>query len=90
MKKEICANVCGCKLVSGVKCPRDYPKFNFLPNSDEPDRVEYCRFGCRSSVCDNISRGYGGKQMKIGMESCEEACDNFCNGDVSMASNAAE
>ncbi|KAF8772391.1 hypothetical protein HU200_005794 [Digitaria exilis] len=53
-----CATLCGCKIIKGNTCPRDFPKLNLLPNSgDEPDAVQYCNLGCTSSVCDNLNNG---------------------------------
>jgi hypothetical protein len=31
--RPVCARVCGCKIISGTRCPRDYPKLDLLPNS---------------------------------------------------------
>ncbi|XP_062202326.1 purothionin A-1-like [Phragmites australis] len=85
----LCAKVCGCKIIRGNKCPPDYPKLNLLPDSGEPDTIEYCNLGCRSSVCDNMNNGHGGEEMKIDVERCGDACDSFCNGDAGIASVAA-
>ncbi|XP_039775509.1 thionin BTH7-like [Panicum virgatum] len=85
----ICAITCDCIIIKGKICPRGYPKLNLLPNSSEPNATEYCNLGCVSSVCDTMNNDFPGKEMKIDMESCSDACDRFCNGDSRIASVAA-
>ncbi|CAN6173898.1 unnamed protein product [Urochloa humidicola] len=77
-----CATLCGCKHISGNKCPPGYPKLNFLPRFEGSDRVEYCSIGCRSLMCDSMDNVDGAEDVKINAEHCGYACDRFCNGDV--------
>ncbi|KAI4964415.1 hypothetical protein ZWY2020_005838 [Hordeum vulgare] len=77
--RPVCATACGCKIISGPTCPRDYPKLNLLPESGEPNATEYCTIGCRTSVCDNMDNVSGGQEMKFDMGLCSNACARFCN-----------
>ncbi|KAG2566370.1 thionin BTH7-like [Panicum virgatum] len=87
----ICAITCDCIIIKHHKCPRAYPYLNLLPNSSAPNATEYCKLGCVSSVCDTMNNApdVAGKETKINMESCRDACDRFCNGDARFASVAA-
>ncbi|XP_044955116.1 leaf-specific thionin DB4-like [Hordeum vulgare subsp. vulgare] len=77
--RPVCAGACGCKIISGSKCPSDYPKLNLLPESGEPDVTQYCTIGCRNSVCDNVDNVFRGQKMKFDMGLCSNACARFCN-----------
>jgi hypothetical protein len=87
----VCAKTCGCKIINGTRCPPGFLKLNLLPNSGEPDAIEYCNLGCVSSMCDTMNNApeFVGEEMKIDMERCSDACDRFCNGDSRIASVAA-
>ncbi|CAL5080732.1 unnamed protein product [Urochloa decumbens] len=87
--QQTCASLCGCKIISGSKCPPDFPKLNFLPSYEEADRVEYCSFGCRSYLCDIMDNG-AGEKVKANVERCGYACDRFCNGDAIINTPVAE
>ncbi|PAN38268.1 hypothetical protein PAHAL_7G159400 [Panicum hallii] len=87
--RPVCAKTCGCKFINGTICPPSFPKLNLLPNSGEPDAIEYCNLGCVSSMCDTMNEALefvGEEEMKIDMERCSDACDRFCNGDTRIAS----
>ncbi|RLM66626.1 hypothetical protein C2845_PM16G08330 [Panicum miliaceum] len=89
--RSVCATTCGCKIIKGTKCPPGYPKLNLVPNSGEPDAIEYCNLGCVSSMCNTMNNApeFVGEEIKIDMERCSDACDRFCNGDARIASVAA-
>ncbi|CAL5080733.1 unnamed protein product [Urochloa decumbens] len=46
--QQTCASLCGCKIISGSKCPPDFPKLNFLPSYGEKVKanVERCGYAC--------------------------------------------
>ncbi|XP_044952296.1 thionin BTH7-like [Hordeum vulgare subsp. vulgare] len=77
--RPVCASACGCKIISGPTCPRDYPKVNLLHESAEPNATEYCTIGCMTSVCDNMENVFRGQEMKFDMGLCNNACVGFCN-----------
>ena len=73
-----CADFCACRLPAGLAS---------LRSSDEPNAIEYCSLGCRSSVCDNvISTADNTEEMKLYVKRCGDACDSFCKGDTLLAS----
>nr|ACL11920.1 beta purothionin [Triticum urartu] len=85
--QKLCANVCRCKLTSGLSCPKDFPKLVLESNSDEPDTMEYCNLGCRSSLCDYMVKAAADdEEMKLYVEQCGDACVNFCNADAGLTS----
>ncbi|KAG2572283.1 beta-hordothionin-like isoform X1 [Panicum virgatum] len=89
--QRVCATTCRCKIIKGTKCPPGFPKLDLLPNSGEPDAIEYCNLGCVSSMCDTMNNApeFMDEEMKITMERCSDACDRLCSGDARIASVAA-
>ncbi|EMS55613.1 putative leaf thionin [Triticum urartu] len=82
-----CSKMCGCVLTRDSTCPREYPKLNLLPSSaEEPDAIEYCKLGCRLSVCDNVNSAELGEDTKVGVGRCGDACGRFCNDATNIAS----
>ncbi|XBI81551.1 hypothetical protein VPH35_090426 [Triticum aestivum] len=79
-----CSKMCGCVLTRDPTCPREYPNLNLLPSS--ADAVEYCKLGCRLSVCDNVNSAELREDMKVGVERCGDACGRFCNDATNIAS----
>ncbi|MGI4573955.1 hypothetical protein ACR2WM_26975, partial [Klebsiella pneumoniae] len=82
--RKTCASICGCKIISGKKCPSDYPKFNLLPNPDEANAIEYCKLGCTSFVCDNINTVVESEELNDVMERCNNACYDLCTKDADI------
>ncbi|KAM3275645.1 hypothetical protein ACQJBY_044169 [Aegilops geniculata] len=78
-----CSKMCGCVLTRDSTCPREYPNLDLLPSS--ADATEYCKLGCRLSVCDNVNSAELGEEMKVGVGRCGDACGRFCN-DANIAS----
>ncbi|CAN6180652.1 unnamed protein product [Urochloa humidicola] len=76
--RETCAKLCGCKIISGSKCPAGWDKLNYLPNSGKLGRIDYCKLGCSSIMCNNMNNVDGS------VEHCGDACDQFCNDDASI------
>ncbi|PNT77066.1 hypothetical protein BRADI_1g57297v3, partial [Brachypodium distachyon] len=88
--RQVFASTCGCKIISGNKCPSNFRKMDLLPESGEPEAIKYCNIGCSSTVCDNMNHVFRGKEMKINVELCFDACVSLCNGtEAAVASVAA-
>uniref|UniRef100_A0ACD5Y9D8 Uncharacterized protein n=1 Tax=Avena sativa TaxID=4498 RepID=A0ACD5Y9D8_AVESA len=86
--RPVCA-ICGCKIIDGSTCPSGYSKLHLFPESGEPDVTEYCTVGCMTSVCDHMDNVFPGKEMKIDMELCSNACVRLCNKGASIPSDGS-
>uniref|UniRef100_A0ACD5ZFD1 Uncharacterized protein n=1 Tax=Avena sativa TaxID=4498 RepID=A0ACD5ZFD1_AVESA len=87
--RPICATSCRCKIISGNKCPKDYPKLHDDPDAGTPNAIEFCNMGCISSICDNMNNAYRGEEREIDVELCGNACASFCNQITARASVTA-
>uniref|UniRef100_A0ACD5YY47 Uncharacterized protein n=1 Tax=Avena sativa TaxID=4498 RepID=A0ACD5YY47_AVESA len=87
--RPVCATTCRCKIISGNKCPKDYPKLHGDPDAGTPNAIEFCNMGCMSSICDNMNNAYNVEDKEIDVELCGNACTSFCNQIIARASVAA-
>ena len=78
--RPACANLCGCIIITGPRCPPSHPR-GMLENSASVG--DYCNLGCTSSVCDTIisglNSGTGEGEVKEAVEHCKNACSELCN-----------
>nr|AAB29761.1 thionin precursor {clone Thi1Va12} [Viscum album=mistletoe, Peptide, 114 aa] [Viscum album] len=56
--RPVCASLCDCKIISGSKCPADYPRF-------------YCTLGCQSTQCANSNGDAEAVRCKT---ACSDLC----------------
>ncbi|KAH0933542.1 hypothetical protein BRARA_C02750 [Brassica rapa] len=74
-----CANLSGCKIVSGTTCPPGYTH-DILQNYGDAVN-EYCKLGCASSVCGaltTLKNSDASEIVKGAVSQCTNACSNFC------------
>ncbi|KAI3861249.1 hypothetical protein MKW92_005159 [Papaver armeniacum] len=90
--RPVCAATCDCKIISGGKCPRDYPKLNSLLNTETDEETDtkeayatsdFCKLGCASSVCSNIMdlhKSTAGlvSELEESVKEAAKSCDNAC------------
>ncbi|KAI3880510.1 hypothetical protein MKW92_004120 [Papaver armeniacum] len=94
-----CAGVSGCLIISGSFCPPNYPYPDKEVGEEEkqeqtlPTANDYCKLGCASSVCSNITALYESadttSELKEAAERCNNACIQFCNKKFDTAAVAA-
>ncbi|KAI3900818.1 hypothetical protein MKW92_040240 [Papaver armeniacum] len=87
--REVCAKLCDCIIISGNKCPSNYPSIrNFLnmANIEETyTTTEFCKLGCASSVCGNIIALQKSAVVKEAVEHCNNGCFHLCNKKSNIA-----
>ncbi|KAI3927690.1 hypothetical protein MKW92_000504 [Papaver armeniacum] len=90
--RPVCAAGCNCKIISGTKCPKDYPKLNSLLNTETDEETDtkeayatsdFCKLGCTSSVCSNIMalhKSTAGlvSEQEESVKEASESCNNAC------------
>ncbi|XP_010422125.1 PREDICTED: probable thionin-2.4 [Camelina sativa] len=77
--RQVCANLSGCKIVSGSTCPNGYTK-DTLENTGVAVN-EYCKVGCVSSVCGALTTLQNSDANEIvneAVEKCANACSTIC------------
>ncbi|KAI3962254.1 hypothetical protein MKW92_015852 [Papaver armeniacum] len=90
--RPVCAAGCNCKIISGTKCPKDYPRLNSLLNTETDEETDtkeayatsdFCKLGCASSVCSNIMdlhKSTAGlvSELEESVKEAAKSCDNAC------------
>ncbi|KAJ0973628.1 hypothetical protein J5N97_015593 [Dioscorea zingiberensis] len=69
--RDTCAKLCGCLIISGTKCPPNYPK-------------HFCKLGCASSTCNAItSTLQDSDDVEGALAGCNNICSELCNDEGS-------
>ncbi|KAI3962256.1 hypothetical protein MKW92_015854 [Papaver armeniacum] len=90
--RPVCAAGCNCKIISGTKCPKDYPRLNSLLNTETDEETDtkeayatsdFCKLGCASSVCSNIMdlhKSTAGlvSELEESVNEAAKSCDDAC------------
>ncbi|KAI3911594.1 hypothetical protein MKW92_042869 [Papaver armeniacum] len=90
--RPLCAQGCNCKIISGTKCPKDYPRLNSLLNTETDEETntkeayatsDFCKLGCTSSVCSNIMalhKSTAGlvSELEESVKKAAKSCDDAC------------